>query len=119
MFAHTTPWPYLAWSPKQERVTRRLRRPYFGMRRFDDGDGEGTIDFQLPYGDWIRCFRRHALVVDDLIELRAPKHASTSYPDFDRTLGTAVAGGTGVGGPEGVSRAQHRVPARGTRLLTR
>ena len=24
-----------------------------------------------------------ALVVDDLIELRAPKHASTSYPDFD------------------------------------
>jgi SAM-dependent methyltransferase len=83
VFAHTTPWPYLAWSPKQERVTRRLRRPYFGMRRFDDGDGEGTIDFQLPYGDWIRCFRRHALVVDDLIELRAPKHASTSYPDFD------------------------------------
>jgi SAM-dependent methyltransferase len=83
VFAHTTPWPYLAWSPKQERVTRRLRRPYFGMRRFDDGDGEGTIDFQLPYGEWIRCFRRHALVVDDLIELRAPKHASTSYPDFD------------------------------------
>jgi SAM-dependent methyltransferase len=83
VFAHTTPWPYLAWNPARERVTQRLRRPYFGMRRFDDGDGEGTIDFQLPYGEWIRCFRRHGLVVDDLIELRAPKHATTSYDDFD------------------------------------
>ena len=31
----------------------------------------------------VRCFRRHGLVVDDLVELRAPKHASTSYDDFD------------------------------------
>ena len=68
---------------RKERVGRRLRRSYFGMRRFDDGAGEGTVDFQLPYGEWIRCFRRHGLVVDDLVELRAPKHASTSYDDFD------------------------------------
>jgi len=83
VFSHTTPWPYLAWSFKRERVTRRLRRPYFGMHRFDDGEGEGTVDFQLPYGEWIRCFRRHGLVVDDLVELRAPKHATTSFVDFD------------------------------------
>ena len=83
VFSHTTPWPYLAWNFAKERVGRRLRRSYFGMRRFDDGAGEGTVDFQLPYGEWIRCFRRHGLVVDDLIELRAPKHATTSYDDFD------------------------------------
>ena len=83
MFSHTTPWPYLAWNFEQERVGRRLRRSYFGIRRFDDGAGEGTVDFQLPYGEWIRCFRRHGLVVDDLVELRAPKHATTSYDDFD------------------------------------
>jgi len=83
VFSHTTPWPYLAWNFAKERVGRRLRRSYFGIRRFDDGAGEGTVDFQLPYGEWIRCFRRHGLAVDDLVELRAPKHASTSYDDFD------------------------------------
>jgi SAM-dependent methyltransferase len=83
VFSHTTPWPYLAWNFAKERVGRRLRRSYFGIRRFDDGAGEGTIDFQLPYGEWIRCFRRHGLIVDDLVELRAPKHATTSYDDFD------------------------------------
>ena len=83
VFSHTTPWPYLAWNFEKERVGRRLRRPYFGIRRFDDGAGEGTIDFQLPYGEWIRCFRRHGLAVDDLVELRAPEHATTSFADFD------------------------------------
>jgi SAM-dependent methyltransferase len=83
VFSHTTPWPYLTWNFTKERVGRRLRRPYFGIRRFDDGAGAGTIDFQLTYGEWIRCFRRHGLVVDDLVELRAPKHARTSFEDFD------------------------------------
>jgi SAM-dependent methyltransferase len=83
IFSQTTPWPYLAWDFGKERVGRRLRRSYFGIRRFDDGAGEGTVDFQLPYGEWIRCFRRHGLVVDDLVELRAPKHATTSFDDFD------------------------------------
>jgi SAM-dependent methyltransferase len=83
VFSHTTPWPYLAWNFEKERVGRRLRRSYFGMRRFDDGAGEGTVDFQLPYGEWIRCFRRHGLVVDDLVELRAPRDATTTFEDFD------------------------------------
>jgi SAM-dependent methyltransferase len=83
VFSHATPWPYLAWNFERERVTRRLRRSYFGMRRFDDGDGRGTIDFQLPYGEWIRCFRSHGFAVDDLVELRAPKGARTTFADFD------------------------------------
>jgi SAM-dependent methyltransferase len=83
VFSHATPWPYLAWNFKRERVTRKLRRSYFGMRRFDDGGRQGTVDFQLPYGEWIRCFRRHGFAVDDLVELRAPKQARTSFEDFD------------------------------------
>jgi len=83
VFSHTTPWPYLAWNFEKERVGRRLRRSYFGIRRFDDGAGQGTVDFQLPYGEWIRCFRRHGLAVDDLVELQAPEHATTTYDDFD------------------------------------
>lgn len=83
VFSHTTPWPYLAWNFDEERVGRRLRRSYFDIHRFDDGAGEGTVDFQLPYGEWIRLFRRHGLVVDDLVELRAPRDARTTYDDFD------------------------------------
>jgi SAM-dependent methyltransferase len=81
VFAQTTPWPYLAWSDRGDRVTRRLRRSYFGMRRFADGDG--TVDFQLPYGAWIRLFRAEGLFVDDLVELRPPKGARTSFVEFD------------------------------------
>jgi len=39
------------------------------LRSIDDG--EATC-FQLPFGEWIRLFRRHSLDIEDLIELRAP-----------------------------------------------
>jgi SAM-dependent methyltransferase len=80
-FSHTTPWPYLTWNARRERVGRKLREPYFGMRVF--ASAEGTVDFQLGYGDWVRAFRRHGFVVEDLVELRAPKGATTTWPDFD------------------------------------
>lgn len=80
-FCHTTPWPYLMWDGRRDRVGRRLRRPYFGIDRFDSG--EGSVDFSLGYGDWIRRFRAHGFAVDDLVELRAPKRARTTFPDFD------------------------------------
>ena len=56
-----------------------LRRGYFGLRR---GTWEGTVEFQLPYGEWIRLFRSSGFEVLDLIELRPPAHARTTYPDF-------------------------------------
>jgi SAM-dependent methyltransferase len=83
VFSQVTPWPYLTWSRARDRATRRLRGSYFGMRWFDGGDGAGTVDLQLPYGDWIRRFRAHGFVVEDLVELRAPKGASSTFVDFD------------------------------------
>jgi len=77
VFSHSTPWGYLTWNTKRERMTRRLRTPYFGMRLWDTG--EGTVDFHLEYGEWIRLFRTNGFVVDDLVELRAPKHASSTF----------------------------------------
>ncbi len=59
VFAHTTPWWYLAWNPKRDRISRRLHEPYFGIRVFDSG--EGTVDFHLTHGEWIRLFRRARL----------------------------------------------------------
>jgi SAM-dependent methyltransferase len=81
VFAHTTPWWYLAWDPKRDRISRKLHEPYFGMRVFDSV--EGTIDFHLTHGEWIRLFRTHGFVVEDLIELQAPEGAATTYEGFD------------------------------------
>jgi SAM-dependent methyltransferase len=81
VFSQGTPLLYLTYDETRDLQGRRLRRPYFGMRRFHLGDG--TIDFQVPTGTWIRLFREHGLVVDDLVELRAPKHATSSWTDWD------------------------------------
>ena len=59
-------------------ATDRLERPYFGMRRFAWPDG--SIEFHLGYGDWIRLLRRHSFTVEDLIEIRPSAGASTRYP---------------------------------------
>jgi SAM-dependent methyltransferase len=79
VFSHLTPLLYLTWDGEEERQTRRLHEDYFGMRCFDFGDG--TVDFQLPYGEWIRLFHRHGLVIEDLVELRAPKGATTTFAE--------------------------------------
>jgi SAM-dependent methyltransferase len=79
-FSQTTPLLYLTWDERRERQDTRLHRPYFGLRRLELGDG--TIDFQLPHGEWFRLFRDHGLVVEDLIELRPGEDATTTYDDF-------------------------------------
>jgi SAM-dependent methyltransferase len=61
-------------------VTRKLHAKWFGARSFDWGDG--TIDFQIPHGEWIGLFREHGFVVEDLLELRAPKRATSTYADY-------------------------------------
>jgi SAM-dependent methyltransferase len=64
----------------QQRQSRTLQSDYFDMRSFVYGDG--TADFQLPYGEWIRLFRRNRFVIDDLVELRPSKGATTTYTDL-------------------------------------
>ncbi|HMK11263.1 MAG TPA: methyltransferase domain-containing protein, partial [Acidimicrobiales bacterium] len=60
-------------------VTTTLHRDAFGLKRVTDGE---SVDFVLPHAGWIRLFRRHGLVVDDLIELRPSPGATTTYPWF-------------------------------------
>jgi SAM-dependent methyltransferase len=78
-FCHSTPLRIVC--DDGVKTTRKLHQSYFEMRRLD-WDGEGTIDFQIPYGEWIRLFRRHGLVIDDLVELRPSKGATTTYTDY-------------------------------------
>ena len=75
-FSMVTPIADLFWDNEREAVGDRVLNNYFEHRGFEDSD---AVDFQLPYGEWIRLFRANGFVVEDLIELRPPPDASTSY----------------------------------------
>jgi SAM-dependent methyltransferase len=75
-FSMVTPIMDLFWDNEREEVDDRPRNNYFEHRGFEDHE---AVDFQLPYGAWIRLFRANGFVVEDLIELRPPQDATTSY----------------------------------------
>jgi SAM-dependent methyltransferase len=60
-------------------ATDRLLRAHFGMHRFEWPD-DPTVEFHLGHGDWIRLLRTNGFDVEDLIELRPPDGAASSYP---------------------------------------
>jgi ubiquinone/menaquinone biosynthesis C-methylase UbiE len=62
-----------------DRVSERLVRPQFGMRRFE---WDGGVEFHLAHGDWIRLLRGAGFDVEDLVELQAPVDAA-DHPYYD------------------------------------
>jgi SAM-dependent methyltransferase len=77
-FNHGSPILSIAWAADEEHAGDRLVYDYFGMHRFDYGD---SIDFNLPYGEWIRLFRTNGFVIEDLIEPRPAPDATSTYRD--------------------------------------
>ena len=61
------------------RPTETLERDYFALHRIDE---DGSACFNLPYGEWIRLFRASGLELLDLIELRPPVGATTTYAGY-------------------------------------
>lgn len=78
-FCMSTPIRDICVDRSEGRVTAQLADDYFGLSAFDDGQ---SVEYQLPYGAWIRLFRRNALLVEDLVELQAPADATTTFADF-------------------------------------
>jgi ubiquinone/menaquinone biosynthesis C-methylase UbiE len=78
LFAFTTATPIsiIAQDIAADTYTDRLHNDYFGMHRLQWPE---EVDFQLPYGEWIRLFRRNNLFVEDLIEPQAPADATSTY----------------------------------------
>jgi len=70
----------LAIERATENVSFSLVSDYFDMTPWEDDSGQTT--FQLPYGEWIRLFRSAGLIVEDLVELRPPADAKTSYEGY-------------------------------------
>jgi len=77
-FNMATPLIWLCWGDGDEPPGPELVRSYFGMRR----ETWETVEFQLPYGEWIRLFRSNDLEILDLIELRPPARPRTTYTDY-------------------------------------
>lgn len=78
-FMTTTPFLSVCWPDTEEQVTTTLHYPYFGLHR-SVWTPDDTVDFQLPYGGWIRLFRNNGLAIEDLIEVQPPSRARTSFP---------------------------------------
>jgi SAM-dependent methyltransferase len=66
-------------SDQEMGVSDRLLHDYFGMHR--EESNWGPVEFQLPYGDWIRLLRTSGFEVEGLLELRPPEGATTTYGD--------------------------------------
>jgi SAM-dependent methyltransferase len=78
-FSMHTPMLDLAWADGSEHPTDRLVRDYWALHAMEE-PGE-PVTYQLPYGTWIRLFGEHGLIVEDLLELRPPADATSSYRD--------------------------------------
>jgi SAM-dependent methyltransferase len=77
-FSTATPLLDMCWASSAEAPTVSLVVDAFGLDRVVDDE---TTEFQRTNGAWIALFRRHGLVVEDLIELRAPPESTSSYWD--------------------------------------
>jgi len=82
-FSGGTPWEYLCWDDEADTVGQILRRDYFGLHRIEEG--EGYVQFELPYGHWIALFRRCELAVEELREIRPPEGAVSTYRTAEET----------------------------------
>jgi SAM-dependent methyltransferase len=75
-FSMPTPILDIFWNEERAAMDERPQNDYFELRRFEDDE---SVNFQLPYGEWIRLFGANGFVVEDLIELRPAPDAETSY----------------------------------------
>ena len=71
----------LCWNDDENiPASPQLLRDYFDMHRFEFPDGGGSVEFHLGYGDWIRLLRANSFEVENMVEIRPPEAAITSYP---------------------------------------
>jgi SAM-dependent methyltransferase len=78
-FNHISPIYQIAAPVEADHAGDRLVYDYFGRHRTELPDG--SVEFGLPYGGWIRLFRACGLVVEDLLEPRPGPDAASTYRD--------------------------------------
>ena len=78
-FSGGTPLAWICAHPNTDARERLLHHDYFGLTGAETA--VGSVEFQLPYGEWIRLFVRSGFVVEDLVELRPPEGTTSTYRD--------------------------------------
>ena len=82
-FSHMTPFAWMCWDEEEDRVVDRLVLDAFGMHRDDEPDG--AVGFNLPYGEWVRLFRRNGFTIEALVEIQPAEGAESTYRSAEET----------------------------------
>jgi SAM-dependent methyltransferase len=82
-FSGGTPLEVVCWDEEADRMVPQLLRDYFGMHRIEEADG--PVEFELPYGEWIRLFRANGFEIEELREIRPPEGAVSTYRTAEET----------------------------------
>ena len=82
-FSGSTPLEVMCWNDAAERMETALQLDYFGMHRLEDADG--PVQFELPYGEWIRLFRENGFEIERLREIQPPPGADSTYRTAEET----------------------------------
>jgi SAM-dependent methyltransferase len=61
-----------------EATSDRLLRAQFGQYRYEWPDDQ-SVEFHLAHGEMVRLLHRSGFAIDDLIEIQAPKGATTRH----------------------------------------
>jgi len=83
-FSHASPLAFICYSAETDSFEPRLVLPYFGMHAYQDNPDE-PVEYNLPYGEWIRLFREHGFRIEALVEVQPPEGAETTYRSPEET----------------------------------
>jgi ubiquinone/menaquinone biosynthesis C-methylase UbiE len=84
-FTNASPFRTVCQGRTEDRLAPRLRYPYFGMHRIKF---LRSIEFNLPYGEWIRLFRANGFAIEDLWEGPPPVGRRSTYLSPGETVWT-------------------------------
>jgi SAM-dependent methyltransferase len=82
-FSGSTPFEILCWNDAEDKMDTELQRDYFGLHRIEETDG--PVQFELPYGDWIRLFRTSGFEIEELREIQPPLGVESTYRSPEET----------------------------------
>ena len=81
-FMTATPISAICQDRQTGAIGQTVLNDYFSLHRIE---WDNEVDFQLPYGEWIRLFRRNSFIVEDLIETQPAIDATSAYVNAEET----------------------------------
>lgn len=75
-FMTATPISALCQDRQTGQIGQTLLNDYFSLHHIE---WDNEVDFQLPYGEWIRLFQRTGFSIEDLIETQPAIDATSAY----------------------------------------